>query len=160
MGRVLGPFGIKGWVRIAPFTEAPDGLRQFPVWWLGSGQDWREFRLAESARHGKFLVARFQGCDSPEVAAQLRGREVAVPREALPPGGENEFYQADLIGLEVRNVKDERLGLVESFLNNGAHEVMRVVDEGGERLLPFIPSVVKMVDTGTGCIVVDWEKDW
>lgn len=160
MGRILGPFGIKGWIKIAPFTEAPDGLSRFSVWWVGTGQDWREFRPAESARHGKFLIARLQGFDNPESAAQLRGRDVAVPREALPAGGEGEFYQADLIGLEVRNLKDERLGSVESFLNNGAHELMRLGGDEGERLLPFIPSVVKMVDASAGRIVVDWEKDW
>jgi len=160
MGRVVAPFGVKGWIKIAPFTEAPDGLRRFSAWWLGAGQDWREFRLVECASQGKFLLARLQGCDSPEAAAELRGRDVAVPRAALPPSGESEFYQADLIGLDVGNLAGERLGSVESFLNNGAHEVMVLAGDEGRRLVPFIPSVVKLVDAGAGRIVVDWEKDW
>lgn len=160
MGRVIAPFGVKGWIKIEPFTEAPEGLGQFSSWWIGAGQDWREFRLAESARHGSVLVARLEGCDSRDAAAKFRGTEVAVPREALPPSGENEFYQADLIGMEVINLEDERLGSVAGFLRTGAHAVMRLAGAEGERLLPFIPSVVKMVDAGTGRILVDWGKDW
>jgi 16S rRNA processing protein RimM len=161
MGRVIAPFGVKGWIKIEPFTEAADGLGQFPFWWIGRGEDWSEFRLAESARHGSVLVARLEGCEGRDAAAKFRGSEIAVPREALPPSGESEFYQADLIGMEVRNLEDERLGSVAGFLGTGAHHpVMCLAGEEGERLLPFIPSVVKLVDTGAGRILVDWGKDW
>lgn len=161
MGRVIAPFGVKGWIKIEPFTEAADSLGQFPSWWIGRGEDWREFQLAESARHGSALVARLAGCEDRDAAAKFRGTEVAVPREALPPSGEDEFYQADLIGMEVRNLEDERLGSVAGFLRSGAHHpVMRLASDEGERLLPFIPSVVKLVDTEAGRILVDWGKDW
>ncbi len=160
MGRVIAPFGVKGWIKIAPFTEAADGLGQFPSWWIGGGEGWREFRLAESARHGAVLVARLEGCDDRDAAAKFRGTEVAVPRAVLPPSGQDQFYQADLIGMEVRNLEDERLGSVAGFLRTGAHAVMRLAGAEGERLLPFVPSVVKMVDADAGRILVDWGKDW
>ena len=85
---------------------------------------------------------------------------MAVPRESLPPTRESEFYQADLVGLEVRNMDDERLGSVAELFSNGAHEVMRLTGDEGERLLPFIEQVVREVDIGAGCIRVDWGKDW
>ena len=85
---------------------------------------------------------------------------MAVPRESLPPTRENEFYQADLIGLEVRNMDDERLGTVAELYSNGAHDVMRVSGDEGERLLPFIDQVVREVDICAGRILVDWGKDW
>jgi 16S rRNA processing protein RimM len=85
---------------------------------------------------------------------------VAVPRESLPPTRENEFYQADLIGLEVRNMDGERLGTVAGMFSNGAHDVMRLAGDEGERLLPFIEQVVREVDIGAGRIRVDWGKDW
>ena len=85
---------------------------------------------------------------------------MAVLRESLPPTRENEFYQADLIGLEVRNMDDERLGIVAGLFSNGTHEVMRVAADEGERLVPFIDQVVREVDIGAGRILVDWGKDW
>lgn len=160
MGRVIAPFGVKGWIKIEPFTEAPESLGQFPFWWVGGGEDWRECRLVESARHGSLLIARLEGCDNRDAAAKFRGTEVAVPRAELPPSGQDQFYQADLIGMEVRNLEDERLGSVAGFLRTGAHAVMRLAGAEGERLLPFVPSVVKMVDADAGRILVDWGKDW
>ncbi|MBI2317101.1 MAG: 16S rRNA processing protein RimM [Betaproteobacteria bacterium] len=135
-------------------------MGKFSSWWIGAGEDWREHHVAESARQGSMLLARLEGCDDRDAAAQLRGREVAVPRAALPPSGENEFYQADLIGLEVRNLDGERLGSVAEFVATGAHPVMRLAGADRERLLPFVAPVVKMVDAGAGRILVDWGKDW
>jgi 16S rRNA processing protein RimM len=160
MGRILGPFGVKGWVKVATFSESPESLIRRRNWWLGKDGDWREIKVAETERHGDRLVARIEGCDSPEAAQVYRGREVAVARETLPPTRENEFYQADLIGLEVRNLSGEQLGTVAELFSNGAHEVMRVASEEGERLLPFIAQVVQEVDIDAGRILVDWGKDW
>jgi 16S rRNA processing protein RimM len=169
MGRILAPFGVKGWVKVENYSDSIETLDSRSSWWLGrEGGEWREAKLARTERHGNRLVARFEGCDSPEQAVRYRGLEVAVQRDSLPPLGENEFYQADLIGLEVRNVSDERLGTVAGLFSNGAHEVMRVTawepagEQAGERerLLPFIPQVVKEVDVGAGRILVDWGKDW
>lgn len=160
MGRILAPFGVKGWVRVETYCESPESLAGRPVWWIGKDGDWREATVAQTERHGVRLVARFEGCDSPEAAAAYRGLDVAVPRESLPPTRENEFYQADLIGLEVRNMDDERLGTVAELYSNGAHDVMRVAGDECERLLPFIDQVVREVDIGAGRIRVDWGKDW
>ena len=161
MGRVLAPFGVKGWVKIESYSDSPENLAGRSSWWLGrDGGEWREVKLAQTERHGNRLVARFEDCDSPERAVRYRGLEVAVQRDTLPPVGENEFYQADLIGLEVRNAKDERLGTVAGLFSNGAHEVMRVAGDEGERLLPFIPQVVKEIDMDGRRILVDWGKDW
>jgi len=160
MGRIFAPFGVKGWVKVKTYSESPEGLAGRPSWWIGKDGDWREARIAETAQNGARLVARLEGCDSAESAAAYRGLDVAVPRDSLPPTGENEFYQADLIGLEVRNMDDERLGTVAALFSNGAHELMRVAGDEGERLVPFIDQVVREVDIGAGRILVDWGKDW
>jgi len=160
MGRILAPFGVKGWVKVETFSESPENLARHQSWWIGSEGDWRECRVAETERQGSRLVARLEGCESPEAAAKYRGREIAVPREALPPAGAGEFYQADLVGLEVWNLMEERLGTVTGLFSNGAHEVMRVAGEEGERLVPFIPHVVREIDMHAGRIRVDWGKDW
>ena len=161
MGRIVAPYGLKGWVRIEPYSTDPDGLSAYPSWWVGRNGDWRELKVAQTVlQHGASLVARFEGCAERDAALALKGSEVAVERDALPGNASNEYYWADLVGLKVVNVRDEEFGVVSGLFDNGAHPVMRVVDGGTERLLPFIDQVVRQVDTAEGRIHVEWELDW
>jgi len=85
---------------------------------------------------------------------------VALRREDLPKPAEHEFYQVDLIGLEVVNGQGERLGRVAGFIATGANDVMRVEHEGGERLVPARAEVIRKVDLAAGTVEVDWGADW
>jgi 16S rRNA processing protein RimM len=161
MGRVVAPYGVKGWVRIEPYSAEPDGLKAYRAWWLGRNGDWRELKVAECVlQHGASLVARLEGCVERDAALALKGSEIAVEREALPQNANNEFYWADLVGLKVVNVKDEELGVVAELFEHGAHPVMRIVAGATERLLPFVEQVVRQVDMAQGRIRVEWELDW
>ena len=160
MGRVLAPYGVKGWVKVAPFTSAPDALTRFDRWWIGGPDGWEEAEVAEAVRHGANVVARLAGCGDRDQAAKLRGREVALPRESLPEAQKNEYYWADLVGLEVVNAESASFGKVTELFSNGAHDVMRIGAGKGERLVPFVPAVVRKVDLAAGRIEVDWGTDW
>jgi 16S rRNA processing protein RimM len=163
VGRILAPYGVKGWVKIEPYTESAESLRQFDGWRVGKGDPepaWLAVSVAESALHSGKVVARFEGCEDRDAALKFRGMGVAVPRSLLPRTHEGEFYQADLIGLAVMNETETDLGRVSGLFSNGGHDVLRVRHEGGERLVPFVPTVVKSVDLGAGVIRVDWGADW
>ena len=156
MGRVRAPHGLKGWVTIQPFTQEPDGLLDYPEWWLGGSDGWKLHRVAEVIVRGATMVARFEGISDRDVAAALKGREVAVPRSSMPAAGEGEFYWADLLGLEVRNRAAVSLGRVEKILETGANAVLVVKGEK-EVLVPLIQDVLVNVDLGAGHLTVDWE---
>lgn len=160
MGRVLAPYGVKGWIKIEPYTAAPDTLTRFHRWWIGGPDGWEEVEIAEAVRHGANVVARLAGCSDRDQAATLRGREVALAREALPATQKDEYYWADLVGLEVVNAESASLGKVTGLFSNGAHDVMRIGVGKGERLVPFVPAVVRKVDLAAGRIEVDWGSDW
>ncbi len=161
MGRIVAPYGLKGWVRIEPYSADPHSLASYPVVWVGRGGNWRELTVAESVQQqGTGLVVRFEGCVERDAALALKGSEVALKREALPQGADNEFYWVDLVGLAVVNVQGEELGTVAELFENGAHPVMRVVAGETERLLPFVEQVVRQVDMAQGRIRVEWELDW
>ena len=161
MGRIVAPYGLKGWVRIEPYSPDPDSLSAYPVWWVGRSGDWRELKVADSVlQHGASLVARFEGCVERDAALALKGSEIALEREALPRNAKDEFYWVDLVGLKVVNAKGEELGVVAELFENGAHPVMRIVDGEIERLLPFIGQVVRRVELAEGRIHVEWELDW
>jgi len=161
MGRIVAPYGVKGWVRVEPYGAVPDSLRSYPAWWVGRNGDWREVKVAETVlQHGASLVARFEGCVERDAALALKGSEIALERAALPQNANDEFYWADLVGLKVVNAKDEELGAVAGLFDNGAHAVLRVVAGETERLLPFVGQVVRQVDMAEGRIRVEWELDW
>ena len=161
MGRVLAPYGVKGWVRIEPYSEDPGSLANQRIWWLRKSGDWRKVEVLESVlQHGAKLVARLAGCVERDAALALKGSEVALERSVLQPNAENEFYWVDLVGLKVVNGKGEELGVVAEIFENGAHAVMRVVDGESERLLPFAGQVVQEVDRALGLIRVEWGLDW
>lgn len=160
MGRIVGPWGIKGWVKIQPYTETVAALGDHDRWWVGRDADLQEMALRDSAVHGAMLVAQLADIDDREAALRLKGCEVAVPRTALPATGAGEYYWADLVGLAVVNVQGEMLGRVAGHFSNGAHDVMRVEHDGPERLIPFVDAVIRAVDMARGRIVVDWGADW
>lgn len=161
MGRVVGPFGVRGWIKVQPFTALPDGLLGYPTWWLGEGPgQWTSREVEEGAVHGKVLVAKLKGCDTREESARLKGLEVAIPRSRLPSGAQGEYYWADLVGLQVRNLRNEPLGRVVRLMETGANDVLVVQEGQRQRLIPFVGAVVVTVDLQKSEIVVDWGADY
>jgi 16S rRNA processing protein RimM len=153
LGRIAGPFGTRGWVRIVSFTDPPEQILEFPRWRIGEGQ---ELRIAEGRRHGKSVVARLEGIDDRNAAAALAQPDVWIERGELPELGEGEHYRADLIGLEVVNLDGVPLGRVDRFLDMPANAVMVVVGER-EHWLPVGKGQLLRVDRGRGLITVDWD---
>ncbi|MBI2312768.1 MAG: ribosome maturation factor RimM [Betaproteobacteria bacterium] len=158
MGHLGAPFGVQGWIRVQPYTENPESLATYPVWWVGEDGRWQEVAVAETARHGKGLVVRFRAVTDREQAAELTGFRVAVPRDRLPEV-RGEFYWADLIGLKVVNLQGVDLGVVRGLIATGANDVLEVQGERG-RLIPFIGQAIVEVDLAGGWLRVDWDADF
>jgi 16S rRNA processing protein RimM len=114
-----------------------------------------ERRVLEGHSHGRSLVARLEGVEGRAAAAALRGAAIEVSRDALPPPGERQFYQVDLIGLAVRNLEGVELGRVLHFVEAPGNAVMVVRGER-EHWVPATPRHVRDVDLVAGRIVVDW----
>lgn len=159
MGRIGAPFGIKGWIKIQPYTEALDGLAGYETWQIGRDGGWQAFSLEEAAVHGDGLIAKLAGIDDRDQAFALSGSEVAVNREELPGPADNEFYWNDLIGLTVVNRQGVNLGKVAGLMETGSHDVLVVRGER-ERLIPFADAYVAGVDLPGRRIEVDWGPDW
>lgn len=164
MGRIIAAYGIRGWVRVQPFTGSRDALLDYPVWWLdpGDGRVVKPCRVIDGRLHGDGVVACLESLGNREEAAAWNGAEVQVPREALPPVADNEVYWSDLIGCSVVNRADFALGVVESVRDNGAQPVLSVASGAGgaQMLIPFVPAIVDEVDLETSTIRVDWEADY
>ena len=161
MGRVAGAQGIQGWIKVQPYTAEPDGLLDYRTWWIGDEkQGWRELDVLKSSLHGRGLIAQLMGCHDRNTAEKYKGLLIAIPRSRMPAPDADEYYWTDLIGLEVRNLEDQRLGVVENLQDTGANQVLCVRGENGEMLIPFIASAVREVDPAGKVILVDWHADY
>lgn len=162
LGRLADPYGVRGWLRLYPFGDDPLDWAEMPVWWISrEGEPWREVKLKGLKSHSDGVVVLFDGIADRTAAEAMKGVLVGAPRDALPATGEDEFYWGDLIGLEVVNTADEKLGKVAGLIETGANDVLRVTGEDGtERLLPFVSAVVLAVEKEAGLIRVEWGSDW
>ena len=164
LGRVLGAFGVKGWIRIRPHGADPGSLLTQRIWeltGLPAHDGERAVQVEEVKEHAGSVLARIAGIDDRTAAEALRGAEVSVRREQLPAAGPGEYYWADLIGLAVRNLEGVALGTVSGLIAAPAHDVMCVAKgEGPERLIPFVEPIVRGVDLAGRTITVDWQEDY
>ncbi len=159
MGRISAPYGVKGWVRIHPYTETIDSLLDFPVWYLGEGGSWRESRVVDAAVHGDSVVASLDACSDRDAAEALKGLQVAVPRSSLPDAPEDEYYWLDLIGLKVIGQGGIELGTVSGMIETGANDVLEVKGKQ-HHLIPFVSDYIVEVDLKNGLIRADWGADY
>jgi len=165
LGKIVGPYGLRGAVKVYPFADDPLGWAKLPFWWVGNensdlGQ-WQRTTLVRCKGHGELLIAELECLPDRNASEKALGLFVGVPRADLPPAAKNEYYWADLIGLEVVNTHDQTLGRVLGLIETSANDVLRVGDgDGKERLLPFVAAVVLDVDLPAQRVRVDWEADW
>jgi 16S rRNA processing protein RimM len=174
MGRVVAPYGVFGWLKVLPDTEAIDGLFDYDNWWLGKGDDWREMVVGTAKIHNDVILVKLEGINDRDAAFACKGKQIAVPRAQLPEPEETEYYWSDLIGLHVKNLQGVDFGVIEDVFETGANDVLVVKNTAAkdavtkdaaketqqERLLPFIASVVLEVDLKAKTMLVDWDSDF
>ena len=172
VGKITGCFGIKGWVKIHPYTETPEGFKAFGAWQLKRRGVYEAVEFDAVNTQGKGLVAHIRSVDDRTTAEQYRGLEVVVPANTLPPLPKGEYYWRDLQGLQVwcqdeakKGEEKVLLGRVDYLIETGANDVLVVkACEGSidkrERLIPYMPGdTVQRVDLEEGLMEVDWFVD-
>jgi 16S rRNA processing protein RimM len=151
VGRILGPWGLQGDLKVEPLTDFPERFA------LGCSLYIEGFAYAiERCRWQKGKVyIKLSGIDSATAAEALRQRFLEVPEEDLKPLSEGEYYQFQIVGLEVRTTEGQALGKVTQILSTGSNDVFVVHGEGGELLIPALDDVIKAVDLDGGWIEVE-----
>ena len=159
IGRIVGVFGVKGWVKVFSDTEPPDNILSYAPWYVLHNGQWHAYAVAETQSHGKGFVARLEGCNDRDHAMEFVGCDIAVERSQLPALPPGEHYWIDLMGQSVVNQQGIHLGLVSHIFATGANDVLVVKDsQGKETWIPYVPDYyILKVDTATKTITVDWE---
>lgn len=162
VGKISGAFGVKGWVKIYSFTDPRENILSYSPLYLSQKGEWVEVKVVEGRLQGKGVVMSLGGVTDRDQVLPLVGVELAIAKTQIKPAGKDEYYWSDLIGMSVVNLQDEQLGQVDSLLENGAHDVLVVVNKDKtERLIPFVlDDIVELVDLDNNVIRVDWELDY
>jgi 16S rRNA processing protein RimM len=155
VGAIAGAFGVRGEVRLKSFTSIPEDIARYTPLETEDGSRSFTVKITRQIKNG--LSARLSGVSNKEEADALRGTQLYVPRDRLPSLPDDEFYHADLIGLEVTDTGGAPLGKVLSVINNGSDDLLELSAPGQKQtvLLPFTKAVVPTVDLTQGRIVAD-----
>lgn len=163
VGRVLGPHGVRGWIRCRPYSS-PDLFavgRDLRLCRGDSTEVVHTFRIVESGAHGGVLRLRLEGVAGREAAEALAGAEAVARRDELPAAEEDAYYWDDLVGLRVYEAgangsdEDRFLGRLESIIETGSNDVYVVRDGERETLVPALVRVVERVDLAAGTMHVN-----
>jgi 16S rRNA processing protein RimM len=155
VGAISGAFGVMGEVRLKSFCAEPTAIADYGPLYTEDGQ--RSFTITLTRPVANGLGARLAGIKTKEEADELRGTQLYADRTKLPGLPDDEFYHADLIGLEVRDTGGVVLGRVLSLSNHGAGDLLEISGPGtkGAVMIPFSKAVVPTVDLASGRVIVD-----
>lgn len=155
VGAVAGSYGVRGEVRLKSFCADPAAIASYGPLWSEDGA--RSFDLILGAAVAQGYSARLSGVTTKEQADALRGVRLFVDRDRLPAPDEDEFYHADLIGMDVLDTGGKPLGKIKAVLNHGASDLLEVVLPGqpGALLIPFTRAIVPTVDLSARRVIVD-----
>jgi len=155
VGALAGAFGVHGEVRLKSFCATPEDIERYSPLATEDGAQTYALRLTGTVKNG--FSARVDGILTKEQADALRGVRLYAPRDRLPPLPDDEYYHADLIGLEVLDTGGTVLGRVKSVLNHGAGDLLEIHAQGQSAtvLLPFTRAAVPTVDLDKGRLIAD-----
>ena len=158
LAAIIGAQGLQGAVKVKLFTETPEGLARYGVLKDRQGKRF-EITAIRPAKDGEAVIS-FSGIADRSTAEALKGTELFVARSQLPAPGEEEFYHADLIGLEAQDSEGRMLGKVAAIHNYGASDVMEIARPDGDSvLLAFTRETVPVIDIAGGRVVVAVPED-
>ena len=161
LGKIVGLFGVDGWVKVESYTEPRARILQYRPWLLKRAGGETEIAGVRGREHGKGLIAALPQVEDRDAATALIGAEIWVRRSALPRAKRGEYYWVDLEGLDVVCADGVGLGKVSHLFSTGANDVLVVRDGKRERLIPFVPGqFVRNVDLDSARITVDWDPDF
>jgi 16S rRNA processing protein RimM len=161
LGRIVGLFGVDGWVKVESYTEPRARILKYRPWLLRNAGGETEVAQVHGRVHGKGLVAALPDVEDRDAAMEWVGAEIWVRRSALPRPRKDEYYWVDLEGLDVVTADGAALGTVSHLFSTGANDVLVVRDGERERMIPFVlRRFVREVNLDSGRIVVDWDPDF
>ena len=154
IGQIVNTFGIKGEVKVVPFTDDISRFDELKKVYIKNKNQEKQYKIENVKYHKNMVLIKFSGIDKIEDAEMLKNKYLEIDREDAIPLEEGTYFIADLIGLEVYTEDGNLLGKVEDIYNTGSKDIYVVKDELGKQvLLPGIDEVIKEVKLDDRIIV-------
>jgi 16S rRNA processing protein RimM len=154
VGAVAGAHGVRGAVKIKSFTGNPEDIARYGPLEDESGQ--RQFTLRLTGAGKGVLIGQLSGITDRNQAEAARGLRLYLQRAVLPPTEEDEYYHADLIGLEAVLTDGTAAGRVRAVHDFGAGDTLEIARaEGPPLIVPFTRAIVPEVDLAAGRLLID-----
>ena len=165
LGKLVGVWGVKGWVKLHSYTRNRADISQYKTWYLQkprSEADPVAIQVLNCREQGQGIVAQLDGVNDRDQAMTMSGQVIFVKQSDLPDLPAGEFYWQQLIGLKVKN-ETGVIGEVSSILETGANDVLVCKNSRqgkADVLIPYTEEVVLEVDVDSGTMLVDWNPDF
>ena len=155
VGAIGGSYGVRGEVRLKSFCAIPSDIADYSPLSSEDGSQTFTLTLTRPIKNG--FAGRLSGISTKEQADAIKGLQLYARRDQLPSLPDDEYYHADLIGLEVVDTGGALLGHVKSVQNHGAGDLLELhgPNLSATVLLPFTLAIVPTVDLEAGRIVAD-----
>ena len=155
IGQIVNTFGIKGMVKVKPFTDNIERFDELEKVYIENKKGKKEYEIEEVKYHKDMVLIKFKGIDKVEEAELLKNAYLKINRQDEPELDEGTYYIVDLIGLDVYSDEGKLLGKLDDIFNSGSCDIYVVKDELGKQLLlPAIADVIKEINLEEKRIVV------
>ena len=146
VGQIVNTFGIKGEVKVVPFTDDIKRFDELKNVYVKTKKESKQYKVENVKYHKNMVLIKLEGINNVESAEILRNAFLEIDRKDAVPLEEGTYFIADLIGLEVYTEEGKLLGKVDDIYNTGSNDIYVVKDELGKQiLLPGIKEVIKEV---------------
>ena len=152
IGKVVGTHGVRGMVRIQPWSDDGEFLTKFKSFYLDCGKT--KIQMGKITPHGNIVIATIKGVDSIEQAEKLRGQVLYIKRDdaQLPEG---RYFVSEIIGSNVFDADTNvLLGTLTDVSPTGANDVWHIKNGDREYLVPAIPDVIVDVDINNDTVKI------
>ena len=154
VGVITTTHGIRGEVKVFPTTDDPRRFEALPSLLLDTGKELCELEIQRVKYFKQFVILKFKDVDDINEIEPYKGKSLYVTRDMAVPLGENEYYIADLIGMEVFLEDGSLFGRIKDVMETGANDVYIVQTQGKEVLIPAIKDCIRQVDVKENKMVI------
>ena len=153
IGIITSVNGVKGYVKIKNYTESHDDLANFDNIFDDEG---RIYKISLISQKKDCVVAAIEGVNSRNEAETLRNRKLYIKRSSLPEVAEEEYYHADLVGLEAKYGDGSVFGTVIGVMNFGAGDILELHDASMNKSVyyPFSKQFVPEINISEKYIII------
>lgn len=156
IGRIISTHGLKGEVKFLYYNELSEGLFNYSTFLIKQEKDWVEIKPERIRQSKGIYYIKFQGYDAIEKVTSFTNKELFVKEEDLPSLNSDEYYDYQLIGLDVIDEKGCLIGKVDNIIHTKANDIM-VIKGKKEILIPMIDIYIKSIDLKASIIEVEGE---